>query len=212
MIGKEHFLKAFKELRENKKRKFDQSVDLVINLKDYDFKKNPLNVSLTLPHPAKKIRICAFLENPTKVFDEVILKKDFDSLKENDLKRTVQCCNFCIAIAKLMPEIAKRFGRILGPTGKMPDPKMGCVVMNENEETLKKLSASLQSIIKIRAKESSIKVMIGKESISDEDLSENAAIIYATVFNALPKKKENIKNVMVKFTMSKPIKIKEKEK
>jgi len=212
MIGKEHFLTALKELRKSEKRKFDQSVDFIINLKDYDFKKTPLSVSLTLPHPAKKIRICAFLENPTKIFDEVVLKRDFDSLKENDLKRTVQGCNFCIAIAKLMPEIAKRFGRTLGPTGKMPDPKMGCVIMNENEETLKKLVASLQSIIKIRTKESSIKVMIGKESVSDEDLSENAAVIYSTVFNVLPKKKENIKNVMVKFTMSKPIKIREKEK
>ena len=39
-------------------------------------------------------------------------------------------------------------------------------------------------------------------------LAENASVIYNAVLNALPKKKDNIKNVMLKLTMSKPIKIK----
>jgi len=44
--------------------------------------------------------------------------------------------------------------------------------------------------------------------MSDDNLGENAEVLYNAVMNALTKKKENIKSVMLKFTMSKPIKIK----
>ena len=57
----------------------------------------------------------------------------------------------------------------------------------------------------MRAKEASIKISIGKESMSDDVILENIRAIHAAVVEALPTKLENVKNTLIKFTMSKPI-------
>lgn len=207
MPTKEQFLHALNELRKERKRNFNQTVDLIINLKEFDIKKDSLDVAVVLPHPAKKHKICAFLEMPTIAFDYVIAKTEFERLSTKDLKKIVKDYDFCVASAKLMPEIAKRFGRLLGPAGKMPNPKMGCVVLQEDDALMSKLANNLRKTLKVKAKEKSVKIAIGKESMADEQISENAAIAYNAVLEALPRKKANIKNVMLKFTMSKPIKV-----
>lgn len=207
MPKKEQFLAVLKELRKEKKRKFNQTVDLVINLKEFDIKRDSFNIAVILPHEAKRKKICAFLEKPSIVFDYVIAKAEFERLSTKELKKIVKDYDFCIALAKLMPDIAKRFGRLLGPAGKMPDPKMGCVMLREDDAMMSKLAERLRRTIKIKTKEKSIKIAIGKENMSDEQISENATVVYDAVLAALPKKKANIKNVMLKLTMSKPIKV-----
>jgi ribosomal protein L1 len=56
-------------------------------------------------------------------------------------------------------------------------------------------------------KESSIKLPIGKQNMKDEEIVENIMAVYRELMKVLPKNKENIKNIEVKFTMTKPIKI-----
>lgn len=205
-MNKEEILKALEELRKSK-RNFNQTFDLIINLKDFDARKNIINVSVQIPYPAKKCRICAFLEKPSIAFDYVVSRAEFDRLNEKTIKKVVKDYDFCVASAKLMPEIAKKFGRVLGPAGKMPDPKTGCVVMNEDDAMLNKLAMRLKKMTKIRAKEASIKAGIGKENMKDEEISENCVAVYNAIAAALPNKKENIKGVMLKLTMSKPVKL-----
>ena len=52
--------KALKELRNSEKRKFIQTLDLIVNLKDFDARRQPINTFIALPNPAEK-KICAFL-------------------------------------------------------------------------------------------------------------------------------------------------------
>jgi len=59
--------------------------------------------------------------------------------------------------------------------------------------------------IKIRVKESSIKVLIGKEKMSDAQIEENILAVYNGIVNVLPTNKENVRSVMIKLTMSKPV-------
>jgi ribosomal protein L1 len=92
----------------------------------------------------------------------------------------------------------------------MPNPKTGGVVMRENETEIKNAVDKLKRMINLRAKENSIKVALGKENGDEEKIAENALIIYNAIMTALPKKKENIRSVMLKFTMSKPVRLKEK--
>jgi len=122
------------------------------------------------------------------------------------MKSLVKEYDFFMASARLMPLVATTFGRILGPTGKMPSPQLG-VLFKEDEHSIKELKAKINSVIKVRAKEPSIKVSIGKEKEKDEILAENALAIYNEVYKNLPKQKENLKNVLIKFTMSKPAKV-----
>jgi len=208
-----NFSEALKELRKkSKKRNFDQTFDLIINLKNFDPRREAINTFIVLPNVVKKKKICAFLEHPSKIVDYVITKDDIDRISLKDIKKLAKEYDFFIANAKLMPKIASKFGKILGMAGKMPDPKIGGVLVQENEKNIEEVVKKLSSIVKIKSKEASIKIGLGKESMPDNDLIKNVETAFKTIIKVLPKKELNIKSVMFKFTMSPPIKIKEQTK
>jgi large subunit ribosomal protein L1 len=207
MTLKEDLKKALNELRKEKERKFDQTVDLIINLQKYDIKKNPLNLFISVPHKIKEKKICGFLEIKNKNI-ETITKDSFKKYSDKkELKKLVKKFDFFIAEASLMPKVATTFGRILGPVGKMPSPQLG-ILANVNEKTINELKVKINNSIKIRTKEASIKLAIGKQNMKDEEIIENIITVYNAILKALSREKDNIKNIEVKFTMTKPQKIK----
>ena len=194
---------ALEELKKEKKRKFDQTVDLVVNLKGIDLRKNNVNAVINIPHKIKEKKVCGFLTEKNDLV-KTITKVEFQKFKDKTaLKTLVDEFDFFIAHASLMPSVATTFGKALGPLGKMPSPQLG-IITKETPEVIKPLLDKISKSIKIRAKEPSIKIAIGKESMSDEDIIENVKAIYDGIVNALPTKKENVKNVLLKLTMSKP--------
>ena len=197
---KEKILNALKELRAEGKRNFEQTADLIINLKKFDVRKESVNISVPLPHKFRDYKIAAFLENKSSVIDTI--KKD--ELRKLTDKKAIK--NLLMAQASLMPEIAKTLGKYLGPGGKMPAPGRG-VVMSDDENTIKKELAKFEGSLRIKTKEPSIKLVIGRESMNDEEIAENIEAVYKAILPLLAKGKENIKNVMLKFSMSKPRKI-----
>jgi ribosomal protein L1 len=62
----------------------------------------------------------------------------------------------------------------------------------------------LHKSVKVRVREPAVKVSIGKSSMSDKDLDANFKAILNDLVSALPAKKENIRKIMIKLTMSKP--------
>ena len=58
--------KALTELRTAKERKFDQTVDLVVNLQKFDVKKSNVNLFINVPHKVKDKKIAGFLEIKNK--------------------------------------------------------------------------------------------------------------------------------------------------
>ncbi len=205
-MKKEEILKALEELRKGKERKFNQTVDLIINLKNFDIKKESINLFLSLPHKIKEVKICAFLNKKIEGIDSVT-KAEFDKYKNKKLlKKLVKSYDFFISSADLMPQVAANFGKYLGPLGKMPSPQLG-IIKEENEVEIKKIVKKFEKIIRIKSKEPSLKFSVGKENMKDEDTAENIITAYNAILNALPKKKENIRSVMVKLTMSKPFKL-----
>ena len=148
------FLQALEELRaKNKKRNFDQTLDLIINLKGFDPRRDNLNTFAILPHETRKKKICAFLEHHSNSVDYAIVKADIDKISADEIKRLAKEYDFFIASAKLMPLVALKFGKTLGIAGKMPDPKMGAVIMQENEEAIKETASKISKMIKVRAKD-----------------------------------------------------------
>ena len=204
------FKEALEELRKSsEKRKFDQTLDLVINLKNFDPARETVNTSVLLSYPAKNKKIAAFLES-IKKFDSIplIISKDsMDKINPKEMKKYAKEYDFFIASAKLMPQVAAKFGKALGPTGKMPDPKIGSVLMQEQDALLKGIVEKLKKTVKIKSKERSLKIPLAKESMSDEQILENLNQTFKVVMQALPKKELNVRNVMLKFTMSKSIKV-----
>jgi len=204
---KEELQKALEELRKNKDRKFTQTVDFIINLQKFDVKKTPLNLFISLPHKVKDKKIAAFLEEQNSSIDTIRGDEFKKYTDKNLVKNLVKKYDFFIAEGKLMPKVATTFGRVLGPAGKMPSPQLG-LLMNVNDAEINDLKIKINNTLKIRVKESSIKLPVGRQDMSDEDIIENILTIYETIEKAMPKQKENIKNIEIKFTMTKPIKIK----
>ncbi|MBS3154989.1 50S ribosomal protein L1 [Candidatus Woesearchaeota archaeon] len=213
-MEKKEILDALKLLRENNtKRNFIQSLDLIINLKGMDVKREDQRVDqfLSLPYECgKQVKVCAFvdkqlLKNAQDNCDFVISNEDFQSYAKNkkELKKLANGYDYFISQINVMAEIAKIFGRVLGSRGKMPNPKVGCVVQGTVD--LKSLVQKLKKTIHVVTRgEASIKAFIGMESMKDEELAENIHFIYTHVVDSLPQTKNNIKNVLIKFTMGKP--------
>jgi large subunit ribosomal protein L1 len=211
MATEDRFLKAVKELREaeskrSEKRKFDQTVDLIVNLKEFEVKKHGFNAFVQVPHKLKEKKIAGFFEKDSEIID-AIKKDDFGRYKEKkDVKKLIKSYDFFIANAKLMPAVATSFGRILGPVGKMPSPQMG-IVPTEEEKMIRPLLNKINSSVRIRVKEPSLKIGVAKESLTDDEVVENAVVVYKKILESLPKGIDNVRNVKLKFTMGKPVAI-----
>jgi large subunit ribosomal protein L1 len=207
MIKEENFLKAIEKLRKtDKKIKFDQTVDLIVNLKNFNIKKDSFTAFVQVPNKIKDKKVAGFFEKKSDIV-ETITKEEFPRFKEKkDLKKLVKNYDFFIANAKLMPTVATDFGRILGPAGKMPSPQLGIVVV-ESLEAIKAVLGKINSSIRIRVKEPSVKVGIGKQSLTDDQLLKNIVIIYEKIISGLPKKEEHVKSVLIKLCMDKPVKV-----
>ena len=203
---KKELEKALQELRKDKERKFDQTVDLVINLKKFDIKKNQVNLFINMPHKIKDKKICGFFETEQEGVETITPAQFKKYSDKKELKKLIKKFDFFIAQGSVMPKVATAFGRALGPAGKMPSPQLG-IVMNVSEKEIEDLKKRINNTLKVKVKESSIKLAIGKQSMSDEDIIENILSVYNYVVKALPRDKENIKNIKLKFTMTKPIKI-----
>ena len=198
---------ALVELRKEKQRKFDQSIDLIVNLQKFDVKKSPINMFVSVPHKVKDKKICGFLEIKNENV-ESITKSEFKRYStKQELKKLARTYDFFIAQASLMPIVATTFGRALGPTGKMPSPQLG-ILMNVDDKAIKELKGRINSSVKIKVKEASIKIPIAKQTMKDEEVIENMMTVYNAILKALPRGKENVKNVEIKLTMTKPQKIK----
>jgi large subunit ribosomal protein L1 len=197
---------ALTELRKHHERKFEQSVDLIINLKGMDMKRDNVNAIILLPHQIKEKKVCGFFKQKNNLIDTVT-EPEFAKYKDKkSIKNLIKDYDFFMSVAPLMPKVATAFGKILGPAGKMPSPQLG-IIGQETDESIKQTLDKISKAIKIRVSEPSIKVVCGKEKMQDEKIIENIETLFKGVVNALPKKIENVKNVMVKFTMTKPIKI-----
>ena len=203
-------IKALQELREGKKRKFNQSVDLIVNLKNFDVRREALNTFIFVPHGSEK-KFAAFFSKRNKAVD-TITEEDFVKYKDSkDLKKLAKKYDAFLAVAPMMGKVATRFGRVFGPMNKMQSPLAG-IVPKEDDEIVEAMIEKVKKAIRVKNKEMSIKVSIGKEDMENDKLTENIEIAIKELENKLPRGRDNIKNVLIKFTMSKPIVIMEARK
>lgn len=215
-MEKKQILDSVKKLREiSKQRKFSQTIDVQINIQKIDIKNpdNKIDLFLQLPHgKGKAPKVCALvgkeLATKAKIFDKVITHDQFATFTKDKkaLKKLAREYDYFVAQANLMAEIGKEFGKFLAPLGKMPNPKAGCIVPPVAD--LEPIKERLQKTVHVQTKDQpSMKSIAGIESMKDEELADNIASVYNAVVHEVPNEKVNIKSVIIKFTMSKPVQI-----
>lgn len=215
-MNNQTIIKALQTAKEqSKERKFSQTVDLIIALRGLNLKKPEEQVEffVNLPHGVgKKRKVCAFVgpeleEKAKEVCDFVITQPEYAQYKEKKaVKKLAKSYDFFIAQADIMPKVAAAFGKALGPRGKMPNPKAGCIL--PPKAPVQPLYDRLQKIMPVIAKKQlGIQFAVGKDEMNETEIAENISTIYNQLLHHLPAEKNNIKSVYLKLTMSKPVKI-----
>lgn len=196
------------------KRGFSQSYDLLISLKDLNLKdpKDQVEFFATVPHNVgKKRKVCALvgpemIDEANKTADLALEQSQFERMQKKELRKIAGNYEYFVGQANIMPKIAASFGRVLGPRGKMPNPKAGCIV--PPKAPLQPLLERLQKTVKVSVKKSpNIQVLIGTQGMKPEQVTENITSLYNQIIQNLPKEENNVRAVYLKVTMSKPLKI-----
>jgi large subunit ribosomal protein L1 len=194
------------------KRKFTESVDLVVNLKNIDLSqpKNRITESIVLPKgrgKATKIGVFAkgdlAIKSQSGGADLIISPDDIDKMSGDKklIRTTTRDIDFFVAEAPLMPSIGKSFGPILGPKGKMPDPIPSSADPSP-------LISRLKRTVKVRTKDKpTFHALVGNLSMSVEDIAANIEALLNTIESKLENGSQNIASVYIKTTMGPAVRL-----
>jgi len=206
-------LKEILELiKKNSTTKFDESIDVSIRIGLKQSKGGDFNLRTVTQLPAgtgKKIKIAVLCE-PDKI--EEAKKTGADLVGSEDLIEKIATGKFefdkLICTPAMMSKIGKH-GKVLGPKGLMPNPKLGTVSTN-----IKKSVEDIKSgLIEIKHdKDGNIGASIGRKSFSTENLTNNLKHFIDFIKKEKPDaiKGEFIKNIFVTSSMGTSVKISSK--
>ncbi len=201
-------LEAMKLLKEISTAKFDETVEahfrLGIDTRQAD---QQLRGTVSLPNGSgKTVRVAVFAEGANAA---AAIEAGADIVGTDELIAQVQAGQFDFDAAVATPDqMGKvgRLGKILGPRGLMPNPKLGTVT-NDVAKAIKELKGGR---VEYRADRYGIAhVTIGKTSFTPEQLAENYGAVYDEVLRMKPSaaKGKYVKSVNVASTMSPAIKV-----
>ena len=212
-----------KEGFKDKTRKFDESIDIIINIKDVNLKdpKNRIDKEIILSHQIitnDKLKICVIAA------DEILLeakKLGIDTLDSDGLvrlnneekkykKKFAKKYDFFIVEDKMMRNVARYLARFLGPMGKMPKPFPSGYGIISSPEDLKIAFERYKKIIRIQLKkEPIIFAKIGKKSMDKKQLFDNIKVVVNFIADKMPHRFNNFKSMYFKSTMGKSVKVTE---
>jgi len=212
-LAKDEITRALGELRKNlTKRKFSQSIELIVKLREVDLKKpeNRINEPIPLPNPPEKtLKICVIASGDlgtrakTAGADMLLGRQEMDSLNKDKkaARKLAQDFDFFIAEAPMMPLVGRALGSFLGPRGKMPTP------VPPNAQ-IDQIISGHRKMVRVRMREQPVlQCRVGTESMPDEKLVENIVAVVSRIEQKLERGFKNIGEILVKTTMSKPVKI-----
>ena len=204
------FEKLIPVLKKNCTTKFDESLDLSFQINNKQ-KKSEINIRTVVNLPGgtgKKVKVAVVCEdNKTQEAKDagadIVGSDEFvEKIKSGDLNFEKLICT-----PGMMVKLSK-LGKVLGPKGLMPNPKLGSV----SDNIKKAVTDAKSGQVEVRNdKDGNIGVSIGKKSFSDDQLVKN----YNAILEVLEKEKSNntlkgdlIKNVFATSTMGVSYKIK----
>ena len=185
-LSSESIEKLLSEIKKNCTTKFDESVDLSFQINNKQ-KKNEINIRTVVNLPGgtgKKIKVAVVCEE-AKISEaksagaDIVGGDDFiEKIKNGEMNFEKLICT-----PSMMIKLSK-LGKVLGPKGLMPNPKLGSVT--DNLKTAVSEAKSGQAEIR-NDKDGNIGVSIGKKSFNDDNLIKN----FNAIIDALEKEKSN---------------------
>jgi len=185
-LSSESIEKLLPEIKKNCTTKFDESVDLSFQINNKQ-KKNEINIRTVVNLPGgtgKKIKVAVVCEE-SKISEaksagaDIVGGDDFiEKIKNGEMNFEKLICT-----PSMMIKLSK-LGKVLGPKGLMPNPKLGSVT--DNLKTAVSDAKSGQAEIR-NDKDGNIGVSIGKKSFNDDNLIKN----FNAIIDALEKEKSN---------------------
>jgi large subunit ribosomal protein L1 len=199
---------AISRLKEGSYAKFDETVDLAIRL-GVDPRKSDQMVrsAVLLPHGlGKEVKVLVFAKGEK---EKEARDAGADYVGAEDLVEKIQGgwleFDKAVATPDLMGLVGK-IGKILGPRGLMPNPKLGTVTFNIKEtiEEQKKGKVEFKT-----DKGAIVHVPVGKKSFDDQRLYDNILALMDTVIRLKPASSKGVylKNIVLSSTMGLGIKI-----
>lgn len=213
-LDQKTILSAVKEAKEkSQKRKFNQSIELIIKLQDIDMKapESKIQEIIELPYaPEKTNKVCVIgsgelaMKAKNANADYVIERGELESLagKKQDLRKVANNYDFFIAEAPLMPLVGRTLGSVLGPRGKMPVP------VPPSADIAGLIKKHRKTIIVRMRNQPILQNRVATENMKDEEITENVQTVLRVLEGKLKKGMKNIKAVYIKTAMGTPVKIK----
>ncbi|HKZ95274.1 MAG TPA: 50S ribosomal protein L1 [Candidatus Bathyarchaeia archaeon] len=213
-LDSKSILESVREAKsKTEKRKFTQSVELIINLRDIDMKKpeSKIQESVELPYPVgKQSKVCVIASGELALkakragADLVIERADLEALV-GDKKRQKTLVNeyeYFISEAPLMPTVGRVLGAVLGPKGRMPTPvppNVDIVGAIEKQRKIVQVRLRSQPVLQCR---------IGTEDMPDEHIAQNIEAVIRRLEGKLKRGLRNIRSIVVKTAMGPPVRLK----
>lgn len=190
---------------QRKKRKFTETVELCIGLRDIDLKNpsNRINLETLVPNDlGGKSNVAIIAEGDLAVKSKdsgltTLGRADIERLGKDpkSAKKIANETSFFLAEPHMMAVVARYLGKILGPRGKMPKPIPPRVEIDKFVERYNRT-------VKLRLKATPVvNAKIGKVNQDDKVLAENAHSLVQALTARLPKGSTQIKSIYVKTTM-----------
>src|SRR5690242_18192941 len=199
---------ALKLVKETANRKFDETVDAAINLGvDPKHADQVVRGAVVLPHGmGKQVKLAVFAKGDKA---REAQEAGADIVGAEDLAEKIQggFMDFDKVVATPdMMGVVGRLGKVLGPRGLMPNPKVGTVTMDIARAVREQKAGKVEFRVE---KAGIVHVPFGKASFDPEKLRANFTAIMEIIFKAKPQtaKGQYVKNVTVSSTMGPGIKV-----
>ncbi|MEP3074072.1 50S ribosomal protein L1 [Maricaulis sp.] len=199
---------AVKHVKANAKAKFDETIELAVNLGvDPRHADQMVRGVCELPNgTGRTVRVAVFAKGPKA---EEAKKAGADVVGAEDLMEQVQGGNInfdkVIATPDMMPLVG-RLGKVLGPRGMMPNPKVGTVTM----DVTKAVAASKGGAVEFRVEKAGIvHAGVGKASFTEAQLVENVRALIGAIVKSKPSgaKGTYVRRIALSSTMGPGVKI-----
>ncbi|MCK5671306.1 50S ribosomal protein L1 [Candidatus Bathyarchaeota archaeon] len=192
-------------------RKFEQSFDLVINLRELDMNRpdNRVNIRFQLPKGIGDRKVLVFasgdlaLRSRRAGADDVIEPEELAQLATDKkaAKRRLADYDVFVAEAPMMPTVGRVAGPILGPRGKMPIPVPPQAPIDNI------LDRERRTIVLRSRDKPFVHCIVGREEMSDDDVTQNIETVVSNITDVTKRGFANIKSMYLKLTMGGSVKL-----